>query len=198
MTLKELCEQAAVYTDRRDDFLTNEAGIYDPEDDPGIWFASMRQSINTAYREVARALLMPDVRKVQTLTEGGKLDLLKLEPGCQTVKGVYSEDGNTSKGFNFLTKYEIEVAGGKKDDKVLLHYHYVPDPLMELTDRPVFPESLVDPMIYISLAAADLWALERKTQISAYWLDYYRRLVGSLRSDMKSASHRRVRRAIFR
>ena len=201
MNLKELCEQVAVYTDRRDDFVTitkNGVEMYDPDDDPGVWFEAMKTSINTAYREAARRLLMPDIRAAVTLGEGGSIDLLGMAPGVQTVKAVYSEDGSAAIGYDFETKYLIRIRGGKVGDKVLLQYHYVPDPLDKFTDEPVFPESLVDPMVYISLAVCDLWLLERKIDIAMQWQSKYYGMLGSIKKDMRSARDRRIRRAIFR
>lgn len=201
MTLKELCEQAAVYTDRRDDFLTitrDGREMYDPEDDPGIWFESMKGSVNQAYREAARALLMPDRRVLTELGEGGSMDLLALSPGCQQVRAVWSADETNALAYDFVTKFEIRVRGGKQGDKVTLQYHFVPDALESLTDEPMFPESLVDPMLYISLAAADIWAMERKTQISQYWLSKYYQILSGIRRDMKGSQKRRIRRALFR
>ena len=86
MTLKQMCEQAAVYTDRADDFVTipdpvdPERQIYDPEDDPGIWYQAMKTSINAAYREVARTLLMPDTRVETELGEDGSMTILPYAP----------------------------------------------------------------------------------------------------------------------
>lgn len=201
MTLKEMCEQVAVFTDRRDDFVTivkDGAEVYDPDDDPGNWFASMRTSINTAYRHVARQLLMPDVRQLVVLGDGGSIDLLTMEPGVTTVKAVYNEDGSAALTYDFETKYRIIVRGDHAGEKVLLQYHYVPADLTEFTDEPVFPESLVDPMIYISLAAADLWLMERKLDVSREWRTKYYELMSSVKRDMRSSRDRRIKRAIFR
>ena len=204
MTLKKLCEMTAVYTDRRDDFVTiadpDNPGkqIYDPNDDPGIWFSAMKTSINTAYREAARRLLSPDIRVETVLGPDGTIDLMELTPGVQTVKAVYNEDASAGLAFDFETKYRIRVRRGKRGDRVVLQYHYVPDPLESLNDEPVFPESMVDPMVYISLAVSDLWMLERKLEPAQMWQQKYYNLLSSLKRDMKSANMRKIRRAIFR
>lgn len=192
----------AVYTDRKDDFVTikNDKGkeVFDPEDDPGIWFEAMKTSINTAYREAARRLTVPDRRASCALGEGGTIDLISMSPGVQQVKAVYSADETKALAFDFETKYKIRVRGGRENDEVILHYSYVPDALESLTDEPEFPESLVDPMIYISLACADIWRSERKMDIAQVWENRYYSLLGSVRTDMKSPSLRRIRRAPFR
>ena len=207
MTLKEMCEQAAVYTDRRDDFVTIKetdpvtgrvTEYYDPEDDPGIWFEAMKCSINNAYREVARALLMPDTRVETELDENGGINLMYQSPDVLQVKGVFSADGSYALEYDFVTKNEIRVRNGKKGQKVLLQYHYAPDPLERFGDEPEFPEGMVDPMVYISLACADLWMMERKTQPAQMWQQRYYSALAGIRRDMKSASKRRIRRAIFR
>ena len=96
MTLKEMCEQTAVYTDRRDDSVTTEitdpvtgkvTERYDPDDDPGIWYEAMKCSINNAYREVARVLLMPDKRVETELDENGGINLMYMSPDVLQVKG---------------------------------------------------------------------------------------------------------------
>lgn len=192
----------AVYTDRRDDFvtITDDKGkeIYDPNDDPGNWFAAMKQSINTAYREVARRLLMPDMRIETMLGENGTIDLMEMSPDVQTVKAVYNADGSAALKYDFETKYRIRVRGGKDGDEVILHYHYVPDPLERLTDAPEFPEGLVDPMIYISLAASDLWKSERKIDIAQVWENKYYSMLSGLRADMRDPGSRRIRKSRFR
>lgn len=204
MNLRELCEKTAVYTDRRDDFVTipdpanPDKQIYDPDDDPGIWFDAMKTSINTAYREAARRLLSPDIQIELELAENGEIDLIYLSPGVQTVKAVYTADGSAALPYDFVTKYRLRVRNGREGDKVLLQYHYVPEPLEQLTDEPEFPESLVDPMVYISLAASDIWMLERKLEPAQAWQTKYYSLLSSLKRDMKNASKRRIRRAVFR
>lgn len=202
MNLKRMCELAAAYTDRRDDFvtITGEDGkeVYDPNDDPGIWFEIMRRSINTAYAEAARRLLMPDMRIETELGENGTIDLLYLSPGVQTVKAVYTEDASMALRFDFETKYRIRVRGMKEGDTVTLQYHYVPDPLDKFTDEPEFPESLVDPMVYISRAAADIWLSERKMEIAQMWEVKYETLLRSIRSDMRSAGSRRIPKTRWR
>ena len=201
MNLKEMCELVAVHTDRRDDFVTttiNGVEVYDPEDDAGVWFESMKSSINLAYREAARRLLMPDIRVAAELGEGGGVDLTAMKPGVITMKNVYTEDGSAALQYDFETKYRIIIRGGRAGDRVLIQYHYVPEPLVKFTDEPVFPESLVDPMVYVSLAAANLWLMERKIDIANEWRARYYEALNNIRSDMRSSRDRRIRRAIFR
>lgn len=197
-----MCEAAAVYTDRRDDFvtITDDKGkpMYDPNDDPGIWFQAMRMSINTAYREAARRLLLPDTRIETELGEGGTIDLNYLSPGVYQVKGLFTADGSAAIEFDFVTKYQIRARGGKEGEDVILQYHYVPDALERLNDEPEFPESLVDPMVYISKACADLWRSERKLDVAQSWENQYYSLLGSIRSDVKAPGLRRIRRRPFR
>lgn len=207
MTLREMCEQAAVYTDRRDDFVTiretdPETGKvterYDPDDDPGIWYAAMKGSINNAYREVARTLLMPDTRVETELGENGMIELMYQSPDVLQVKSVFSADGTAALDYDFVTKYQIRVRGGREGQSVILHYCYAPDPLENFRDEPVFPEGLVDPMIYIARACADLWMMERKLDPAQIWQQRYYTALSGIRRDMRSASKRRIRRAIFR
>lgn len=202
MTLREMCEQAAVYTDRRDDFVTITGAdgkpVYDPEDDPGIWYQAMKMSINTAYREAARRLMLPDMRAETELGENGTIDLLYMSPGVSQVKAIYNADATAALPFDFETKFRIKVRGGKEGDDVIIQYCYVPDALESFTDEPEFPESLVDPMLYISLACADLWRSERKLEVAQVWENRYYSILGGIRTDLKSPSLRRIRRSPFR
>lgn len=203
MTLKKMCEMAATFTDRRDDFetVTNpDTGEewYDPEDDAGIWFENMKMSINSAYQEAARRLLMPDIRTEMELGEGGTLDLDSLSPGITQVKAVFNADGSVNLEYDFVTKFQIRVRDRKAGDTVLLQYYYVPDALEELRDEPIFPESLVAPMVYVALAAANLWAADGKLQKASYWQNMYYKEMNDIRANVRSARDRRIRRRPFR
>lgn len=202
MTLKEMCIRVAVETDRADDFVTiiNKDGkeVYDPDDDPGMWYKCMVLGINNAYREVARRLLLPDTREEVVLNDNGEIELMGLYPGVSQVIAVYNRTGSEGRQFDFLTKFRIRVRGGKKDDVVQLHYNYVPEALERFTDEPEFPEHLVDPMVYISRAAADIWMMERKFQAAQAWENRYYSLLSSIRSDMRSAANRRIPKSRFR
>lgn len=192
----------AVYTDRRDDFvtITDDKGkeIYDPQDDPGVWFEAMKASINNAYREVARKLLMPDMRTEFPLDRNCEIDLFGVQPDVMQLIAVYNEDESAALQFDFITKNRIRMRNGKPGETVVVQYHYVPDPLESFTDEPVFSEGLVDPMVYICRAAADLWMLERKMQPAQMWETRYYSLLGSIKRDMKSASMRRIKKSRFR
>lgn len=202
MNLQQMCNLVAVYTDRSDDFvtITDEIGneVYDPQDDPGVWFEAMKASINNAYREVARKLLMPDVRQVIPVGVNGEIDLIALQPEVYQLIAVYNEDGSAALQFDFVTKNCIRMRNVRAGERVLLQYHFVPEPLEKFYDEPIFPESLVDPMIYVARAAADLWMLERKLQPSQMWEARYYSMLSGVKRDMKSASMRKIKRSLFR
>lgn len=202
MTLDEMCRQVAVYTDRADDFvkitLPNGKQGYDPEDDPGMWFEAMKKSINTAYMEVARTILMPDRLEETALEEGGELDLADLDPAVLKFKKVWNADKTFAYQYDFLTKFRIKVQGGYEGLDVIAEYCYAPEPLEKFTDEPEFSEGLVDPMVYISLACADIWLMERKIQPSQEWRTRYYQMLNSVRKDVKSAEKSRIKRARFR
>lgn len=192
----------AVYTDRRDDFVTitdkdgNE--VYDPEDDPGVWFEAMKASINNAYREAARKLLMPDTIMPYILDRSMEIDLTGIQPDVYQLIAVFNADRSAALTFDFVTKNRIRLKSGRAGDTVMIQYHFVPDPLVSFRDEPIFPEGLVDPMVYVCRAAADLWMLERKTQPAQMWETRYYSLLSSIKRDMKSASMRRIKRSRFR
>lgn len=197
-----MCELAAVYTERRDDFVTitdkNGKQVYDPEDDPGRWFEAMKASINNAYREAARKLLMPDARVRMQVGMEGEIDLFDLQPEAYQLIAVFNGDESAALQFDFVTKNRIRMRNEKPGAAVVIQYHYVPAPLERFEDEPVFPEGLVDPMIYICRAAADLWMMERKTEPSQMWETRYYGLLSGIKRDMKSASMRRIKRGWFR
>lgn len=193
----------AVYTDRRDDFVTiidktTGKEVYDPEDDPGVWFEAMKTSINNAYREVARKLMMPDEIVPFTTDQNNEIDLMGVQPDVYQLIAVFNADRSAALKFDFITKYRIRMRTGKAGDQVMVQYNYVPEPLEKFYDEPVFPEGLVDPMVYVSRAAADLWMMERKTQPAQLWETRYYSLLGSIRQDLKSASMRKIKRGRFR
>lgn len=197
-----MCELVAAYTERRDDFvtITDKDGkeVYDPEDDPGRWFDAMKTSINNAYREVARKLLMPDTRRLFTVGLNGEIDLIGLQPDLYQLIAVFNEDASAAMRFDFVTKKRIRLRNAKMGDWVTIQYHFVPEPLERFYDEPVFSEGLVDPMVYICRAAADLWMMERKVQPSQMWETRYYSLLNGIKRDMKSASMRRIKRGRFR
>jgi hypothetical protein len=83
-------------------------------------------------------------------------------------------------------------------EKLILHYHYLPEPLAKEYDEPIFPESLVDPSVYIALAVARVWQSERKMGAAQMWLNEYYQKLRSLRGSVRSGVRRRLPRTLFR
>ncbi len=201
MTLDEMCRQVAVYTDRADDFVKttiNGEQVYDPDDDPGIWYAAMKGSINNAYREVARTILMPETFKVVTLGEGAEVDLLGLDPAVLKMKAVYNRDRSAALDYDFVNRFRLKIKNCMPGDAVALAYAYAPEPLEQLTDEPIFAEGLVDPMVYISLACADIWLMERKLQPEQEWRQRYYSALAGVKKSLKSSAKSRIKKPLFR
>ena len=189
MTLGRMCEAAARYSDRYDEYVKT-AGAETFEGEALNWFHIFRDAVNEAYFEISRCRLTPETRI--------EYELDWLSPAACSVCGVYRMDGGTEIEYVFRTRTEIEVIGAKAGETVVLSYHYLPDRLEKESDEPVFPESLADPMIYISLAAARVWQSERKLSAAQPWLAEYYQKLRAIRPDMRPARRRRMPRTLFR
>ena len=196
MTLDEMCIAAARYSDRFDEFEKDSSGEY--VDDARQYFDVFRDAINEAYFAVARECLMPDDYATITVGEDGFVDLKAVSPEVYAVKDVLDKHRTTNLAYTFDTKFRIRVEGAKPGDQVTLFYHYVPDKLSMLTDVPVFPESVVDPMVYICLAVARIWMSEKKFDYANQWLQQYYLLLNKVKSNMQSRADRRIPRRRFR
>lgn len=196
MTLDEMCIAAARYSDRYDEFEKGESGAY--EDDALLYFEVFRDGINEAYTAVARESGMPDCYATTTVGPDGYVDLENLYPQVYGVKDVLNEQMTTNLDYVFSTKFVLSVSNTQPGDKITIFYHYVPERLTNLADSPVFPESLVDPSLYISLAVARMWMSEKKFDYANQWLQQYYTLLNRVKSGMRSSTNRRIPRRRFR
>ena len=200
MNLGRMCEAAAQYSDRYDEYVKtrNETGKEELEGEALHWFKIFRDAINEAYFEVSRARLTPEVRLEYVLGDDRVIDMKELLPQVCSVCGVYRADGQTGVEFVFRNRTELEVKGARAGERLMLHYQYLPEPLMKEYDEPIFPESMVDPSVYISLAVARVWQSERKMGAAQMWLSEYYQKLRSVRATLRNAARRRLPRTIFR
>lgn len=196
MTLDEMCIAAARYSDRYDEFEKGESGKY--EDDALLYFEVFRDGINEAYTAVARESGMPDCYATTSIGSDGYVDLENLNPQVYGVKDVLNEQMTSNLDYVFSTKFKLSVSNTNPGDKVTIFYHYTPERLVEPGDAPVFPESLVDPSLYISLAVARMWMSEKKFDYANQWLQQYYTLLNRVKSGMQSSINRRIPRRRFR
>lgn len=196
MTLDEMCIAAAQYSDRYDEFEKNDYGEY--EDDALNYFNIFRNAINEAYYRVARECAMPDVYVLASVNEDRQILLEDLDPMVFGIKDVLNEQRTANLRYNFVTKYVLEVPEAHPGDQVTVYYHYVPDRLEDLDDTPIFTESVVDPMLYISLAVARIWMSEKKFDFAERWLREYHDYLSKITSSMRSRANRRIPRRLFR
>ena len=197
VTLGRMCEAAARYSDRYDEYIRT-GGTNEFEGEARNWFHIFRDAVNEAYFEISRSRLTPEIRVEYELEKDRVIQLAWLNPEACSVCGVYRADGQTEAEYVFRTRTEIEVIGAQPGEKVVLHYHYLPDRLEKESDEPVFPESMADPMIYISLAVARMWQSERKPAAAQPWLAEYYQKLRVIRPDMKPARRKRLPRTLFR
>lgn len=200
MNLGRMCEAAARHTDRYDEYVKTlrEDGVECFEGEALHWFQLFRDAINEAYFEVSRNRLTPQIRIEYVLSENREIDMSTLMPEVCSVCGVYRADGATTVEFVFLNRMVIQVQGVQAGERIILEYHYLPERLERECDEPIFPESMVDPSLYISLAAARLWQSERKLNAAQMWMGEYYQKLRSIRSGVKPMKLRRLPRGMFR
>lgn len=196
MNLGRMCEAAARYSDRYDEFVKADGGDYEGE--ALHWFNIFRDAVNEAYFEIARCVREPEMKQEIRLDESRVIDLSKMEPEAVAVIGVYRPDGLTEAEFVFRQRRMIEVRGARAGETVILRWQYLPNRLEKESDEPVFSEALADPMIYIALATARIWQSERRMSDAQIWINEYYRRLRALRPTMKNAAKRRLPRTLFR
>lgn len=199
MTLDEMCIMAARYSDRYDEFEKTEddAGKMVYEDDALHYFNVFRDAINEAYFEVARTRCEPDVYTVAQVDDDGKINLEYLYPLPYAVKNLLNLTKTLPIAFDFETKFVLNVTGAQPGDEVYVYYNYMPDRLEQLTDEPVYPESVIDPMVYVSLAVARMWQSEKKLSLYESWMQDYRIRLQGVRPSMQGGNLRRIPRRRF-
>lgn len=200
MTLDEMCMMAARLSDRYDEFekTENDAGKMVYQDDALHYFNVFRDGINEAYFEVARSRCEPDVYTEAEVDKDGKINLEYLYPLPHTVKNVLNADRTEAVAFDFETRFVLHITGANPGDKVQLYYHYMPDRLESYNDEPVFPESAVDPMVYVQMAVARMWQSEKKLSLYQQAMQEYYSKLREVRPTMKSGNIRRIPRRPFR
>lgn len=196
MNLGRMCEAAARYSDRYDEFVKTDGGNFEGE--ALHWFNLFRDAVNEAYFEIARCAREPEMKKEITLGADRVIDLREMEPEAVAMIGVYRMDGQTEAEFIFRERRIIEVTGARAGEKVILRWQYLPQRLEKESDEPVFSEALADPMIYIALATARIWQSERRMSDAQIWINEYYRRLRALRPTMKNAGKRRLPRTMFR
>ena len=199
MTLDQMCQEAARLSDRYDEFekTENEDGRMVYEEDAGHYFNVFRDGMNEAYAEVARRYVKPDIYVQATVGEDGIVQLDELDPMVYAVLNVFDETRDRQVQFKFETKFQIKT-NEEAGTVITLFYQYVPDKMKGYSDEPIFPESMVDPMIYISLAVARMWLSEKKRELYHEWMNQYQTLLMQCRKDLRHQSLRRIPRRTFR
>ena len=195
MTLDEMCIAAARHADRYDE-MEKVDGVY--EDDAEHYFNVFRDAINEAYFEISRNYGKPDMYKTIVVPSDGIIDLTSLDPVPYAVLNLYDSDRKNMVLFHFNTRFEIVPEDVSSGTSVVLYYQYHPDRLEALTDEPIFPESIVDPMVYISLAVARIWLSEKKIDLFNTWMNQYYAYLREINATMRKSHSRRIPRRVFR
>ena len=183
MTLGDMVLMAARYTDRADEMVktTQADGTAAYTGHALSCFRLFRDAINEAYAEAASVCLAPERSETFPVPDNRVLDIGELIPDAAAVRAVFSADGQREIGFRFLSRFEI-IVDALPGEAVQVRALVLPPPLENEEDEPVFPESAVEPMVYVSLAAARMWQSERQHAASQAWLGDYYRLLRRVRS----------------
>ena len=200
MNLKEMCEMAARYSDRYDEFelAVDENGKSAYQDEALHYFNVFKDAINEAYFEVSRVRMLPDTYEETVVPEDKQIDLSTFYPSPYMLKNVLVRDRSAAVDFDFHTRFVIEIKGARAGETVVLYYHYLPDRLETIYDEPIFPESVVDPMVYVTLAVARMWQSEKKMANYQVWMSEYYSKLRTVQSSMKSSTNRRIPRLRMR
>lgn len=204
MTLDNMCLMAARLSDRDDEFVKTAVEGADPavdeyQEDALRYFNIFRDAINEAYHDVARNISLPDAFERVAIANDRMLDLTTFSNMVYTVKNVMNPTHTAAVKFNFYTSDIIEIVGGNVGDYVDVYYSYLPDRLALYTDTPIFAESLVDPMVYVSLAVARMWQSEKKIANYNSWMaEYYQKLRNVKPFLGHDGRPKRMRRPSFR
>ena len=200
MNLGRMCEAAARYSDRYDEYVkTAEDGGEEKFAGEALhWFNIFRDAVNEAYFEIARCVKEPERQTEVEIGAEKVIDLSEAAPEAVTVLGVYRMDGMTGVEYVFRTRKVIEVIGARPGERVMLKWHQLPERLEAEADEPVFSESAADPMIYIALATARVWQSERRMSDAQIWINEYYRRLREIRPTMRTVRKRRMPRTLFR
>lgn len=200
MTLDEMCQMAARLSDRYDEFekTVNESNQEVYEDDALHYFNVFKDAINEAYFEISRKKLHPDTYESVVVSNDGTIDLTTLTYPVCTLIMLLNADKTKAVTYDFRTRFVLNVSGASPGDTVTVNYHYLPDRLDIYTDEPIFPESMVDPMLYVCLAVSRIWQSEKKFNNANSWLNEYYNHMNNIRSDMRNRTTRRIPRRMFR
>ena len=197
MTLGRMCEAAARYSDRYDEYV-KEGNAGEFEGEALHWFNIFRDAVNEAYFEIARCMRAPEKQTEIEIPKGRAVDMSVLAPEAAAVNGVYRMDGMTEVEYVFRTRKVIEVTGAAEGERVIVRWQCMPERLEAENDEPVFPEAMADPMIYISLATARVWQSERRMSDAQIWINEYYRRLREIRPTLRTGRKRRMPRALFR
>lgn len=200
MTLGRMCEAAARYSDRYDEYVRTADGQGGEqfEGEALHWFNIFRDAVNEAYFEIARCMRAPENQMEIEIGADRVIDMNALDPEAAAVNGVYRMDGMTEVEYVFRTRHVIEVAGARPGERVILKWQCMPQRMEKERDEPVFPESAADPMIYIALATARIWQSERRMSDAQVWINEYYRRLREIRPTLRTGRKRRMPRTLFR
>lgn len=200
MTLDEMCQTAARLSDRFDEFekTTDESGSEVYQDDALHYFNVFRDAINEAYYAVARKRYAPYKYYTLTVPSDKEVDLSVVTPNVYDILNLLNAERTRAIKFTFIEKELIYVDGANAGDEVVLYYHYIPDKLTEYSDEPIFPDIIVDPMVYITLAVARMWQSEKKSTQYSIWMAEYHQAIREVATDMRGKRAKRIPRPLFR
>lgn len=191
MNVGAMCVLAAQLSDRSDEYVKNDEGAY--EEEAALYRAVFLSAMNEAYREAAKKLGMP-LRKVTVTPVSYRVSFKNFDPPYVQIIRIEDAVSRKPEVFKFVNAQEIEVF---TERSLTITYIYLPDELVLDTDEPEFADSLVDPMLYVYKAVAEVYRSERKNDTAAPWDGKYFEKLSKVRAYPAGAL-RRVPRRRFR
>ena len=190
MTVKEIMEGAARFSNRDDEFIIEE-GETDYLDEALKYKLVFLSAINEAQREAAKRLGRPVERQLVT-PDNYLIDLTALYPVMTQLKYVRDATDTylLASEFRDAETLRVYVSG-----PVTLVYIAAPDEMTALTDEPFFPPEVVPEELYMFLAAARVYQSERKESSAQVWLGQYYDALRKIRPFGSGISRRVPRRS---
>lgn len=142
---------------------------------------AVKHALNVAYMTVARDKFRPVTTETMTVIKG-RIPISLFSEAFLALKSVHARGGirvSAWAGHNFI--YVTDGFG-----EVAVTYYYLPAPMAEDDDEPMFTPAQVDPYAFIYFAAATYLNIKHKHADAAVWDERYRGIVENIREERTS------------
>lgn len=142
---------------------------------------AVKHALNVAYMTLARDKFRPVTTETMTVING-RIPITMFSEAFLALKSVHARGGirvSAWEGHNFV--YVTEGFG-----EVTVTYYYLPTPMKEDEDEPMFSPAQIDPYAYIYFAAATYLNIKHKHADAAVWDERYRGIVENIKEVRSS------------